>query len=87
MNLAKQPAHHIAWYFGVGRACDVIVSTVTNLPHCLTFGGEKTCEMIVWTVNNSIVYIDFHPKNYSFHEILARSRFFQNAIYRAHPFA
>ena len=60
----------------------MVVWTVTNSPHCLTFGGEKTCEMIVWTVNNSIVYIDFHPKNYSFHEILTRPRFGQNVIYR-----
>ena len=42
--------------------------------------------MIVWTVNNSIVFIDFHQKNYFIYEILLRSRYVQNLIYRTHLF-
>ena len=42
--------------------------------------------MIVWTVYNSKVFIDFHQKNYFIHEILSRSRFVQNLIYGTHLF-
>ena len=34
--------------------------------------------MIVWTVNNSIVFIDFQQKNYFMNEILSKSCFVQN---------
>ena len=42
--------------------------------------------MIVWTVNNSIVFIDFQLKIYFIDEILLRSCFVQNLIYRIHLF-
>ena len=42
--------------------------------------------MIVWTVNNYIVFIDFQQKIYFINEILSRSCFVRNLIYRTNLF-